>query len=223
MTKRTRKNWRKRPAKPQRPQQLLAVCYALGAALWLLYCLVGCGILLNHKMNGSMVSRTLTADELDFESFISYDESEWHTAPDERAGWYLSTDNDPHIYWQGSAYLETVCLQAEHYLPAGSVALYYLLPGQTDYSEAQKVFAHQNGAGRYLFELGGKSVAGLRIDPDSVGGVPTRLSGVELNVASPWYLRFVPNAGQWLLLAFGPAVAAAFLGILAQAAIREDG
>ena len=49
-------------------------------------------------------------------------------------------------------------------------------------------------------------MTGLRIDPDSVGGVPTRLDGVALNPVQPWYLRFVPNGGQWLLLLFAPAV-----------------
>ena len=68
----------------------------------------------------------------------------------------------------------------------------------------------------YVFELGGITVSGLRIDPDSVGGVPTRLTGVELNRPPAWYLRFVPSGGQWILLLFGPAVAAAFLSLLRQ-------
>ena len=49
---------------------------------------------------------------------------------------YLSTDSDPHIYWQGQGYIETAVLDAAHRLPPGGVALYYLKPGQTDYSEA---------------------------------------------------------------------------------------
>ena len=36
------------------------------------------------------------------------------------------------------------------------------------------------------------------------------LDGVVLNPVQPWYLRFVPNGGQWLLLLFAPAVGAAF-------------
>ena len=112
--------------------------------------------------------------------------------------------------WRGEAWLETVELDAVHYLPSGSVALYYLRPGQTEYSETQKVFARVSGENQYTFDLGGLTVTGLRIDPDSVGGVPTRLDGVVLNPVQPWYLRFVPNGGQWLLLLFVPAVGAAF-------------
>ena len=130
--------------------------------------------------------------------------------PVDEPGWYLSTDNDPHIIWRGEAWLETVELDAVHYLPPGSVALYYLRPGQTEYSETQKVFARVSGENQYTFDLGGLTVTGLRIDPDSVGGVPTRLDGVVLNPVQPWYLRFVPNGGQWLLLLFAPAVGAAF-------------
>ena len=104
-------------------------------------------------------------------------------------------------------------LDAAHRLPPGGVALYYLKPGQTDYTEAQKVFARVTAPGVYTFDLGGKWVTGLRIDPDSVGGVPTLFTGIELNPARPWYLRFVPSSGWWLVLAFGPCIAAAFISL----------
>ena len=199
-----------RAGRPLRPQQLLILAYAAAVIVWLVYVLVGSAVMLNHKADGTMVTRTLTADDLEFESFVNYDDDEWHTAPVDEPGWYLSTDNDPHIIWRGEAWLETVELDAVHYLPPGSVALYYLCPGQTEYSETQKVFARVSGENQYTFDLGGLTVTGLRIDPDSVGGVPTRLDGVALNPVQPWYLRFVPNGGQWLLLLFSPAVGAAF-------------
>ena len=198
-------------ARPLRPQQFLALAYAAAVMVWLVYVLAGSAVMLNHKADGTMTTQTLTADELEFESFVNYDDDEWHTPPVDEPGWYLSTDNDPHIIWRGQAWLETVELDAVHYLPPGSVALYYLRPGQTDYSETQKVFAHITGENQYTFDLGGIAVTGLRIDPDSVGGVPTRLDGIVLNPNRPWYLRFVPDGGQWLLLLFVPAAAAAFV------------
>ena len=167
-----------RAGRPLRPQQLLILAYAAAVIVWLVYVLVGSAVMLNHKADGTMVTRTLTADDLEFESFVNYDDDEWHTAPVDEPGWYLSTDN--------------------------------LRPGQTEYSETQKVFARVSGENQYTFDLGGLTVTGLRIDPDSVGGVPTRLDGVVLNPVQPWYLRFVPNGGQWLLLLFAPAVGAAF-------------
>lgn len=192
-----------------RPQQLLLLAYLLAAALWLAQALVGSAVMLNYKLKGEMPQRTVPAAELTTESFAPYSSNQWWTPPDDDPNWYLSTDSDPHIYWQGQGYLETVRLDAAHRLPPGGVALYYLLPGQTDYSEAQKVFAHVVQPGVYEFDLGGKTVSGLRIDPDSVGGVATLFTGVELNPPQFWLLRFVPNGGQWLLLLGLPACAAA--------------
>lgn len=199
-----------------RPRRLLGLCYALGVMVWLLYAVISSALMLNHKMNGSMRSLTLTAQDLSYESFLDYDDDPWSTAPDEREDWYLSTDNDPHILWEGKVYVETVRLRVEQLLPPGSVTLYYLKPGQTDYRETQKVYAWQDEDGSYVFDLGGVTVTGLRIDPDSVGGVPTRLLGVEINPTTPWYGRFIPKGGQWILLLFGPVVAAAFLSLLRQ-------
>lgn len=198
------------------PRHLLGLCYALAVMLWLVYALIGSALMLRHKMDGTMRQKTLTPADLTYESFRNYDDDPWSTAPDDRENWYLSTDNDPHILWTGDAYVETVRLQVEQLLPPGSVTLYYLKPGQTDYRETQKVYAWQDEDGSYVFDLGGVTVTGLRIDPDSVGGVPTRLTGVELNPPVAWYWRLVPDGGQWLLLLFAPAVAAAFLSLLRQ-------
>ena len=97
-----------RAGRPLRPQQLLILAYAAAVIVWLVYVLVGSAVMLNHKADGTMVTRTLTADDLEFESFVNYDDDEWHTAPVDEPGWYLSTDNDPHIIWRGEAWLETV-------------------------------------------------------------------------------------------------------------------
>ena len=206
-----------------RPQQLLLVAYLLAAVLWLARGFVGSAVMLNYKLQGEMPQRTVQPAELQTESFAPYSSNQWWTPPDDDPAWYLSTDSDPRIYWQGEGYIETVRLYAAHRLPPGGVALYYLLPGQTDYSEAQKVYARVTGAGEYTFDLGGRRVSGLRIDPDSVGGVPTLFHGIELNPAVPWYDRFVPDGGQWLLLLFGPALAAAAAGLVqVQAVLRRE-
>ena len=195
-------------------RQLLLLAYLLTAVLWVVRCLVGCGVMLNYKLQGKMPQTHVDAAELVTESFAPYSSNEWWTPPDNDPAWYLSTDSDPHIYWQGQGYIETVVLDAAHRLPPGGVALYYLKPGQTDYTEAQKVYAKVTAPGVYTFDLGGQWVTGLRIDPDSVGGVPTLFTGIDLNPLRPWYTRFVPTAGWWLVLAFVPAVAGFWCGIL---------
>lgn len=197
-----------------RPQQILLLAYLLAVVLWLVRGLVGSAVMLNYKWQGKMPQQTVAPEELVTESFAPYSSNQWWTPPDDDPAWYLSTDNDPHIYWQGQGYLETVRLYAGHQLPPGGVALYYLLPGQTDYTEAQKVYATVSGPGEYTFVLGGKWVTGLRIDPDSVGGVPTLFHGIELNPATPWYDRFLPSGGAWLLLLFGPALVAAAVSLV---------
>lgn len=205
-----------------RPRQLLLLAYLLALVLWLVQGLVGSAIMLNHKLKGEMPRQTVAPADLVTESFAPYSSNQWWTPPDDDPNWYLSTDSDPHIYWQGQGYIETVRLYAGHRLPPGGVALYYLLPGQTDYSETQKVYANVTDTGVYTFDLGGRWVTGLRIDPDSVGGVPTLFTGIELNPATPWYDRFLPSGGQWLVLLFVPALAAAAAALILSFFDKEE-
>lgn len=60
-------------------------------------------------------------------------------------------------------------LDAAHRLPPGGVALYYLKPGQTDYTEAQKVYATVTAPGVYTFDLGGRWVTGAAHRPGQCG------------------------------------------------------
>ena len=62
-----------RAGRPLRPQQLLILAYAAAVIVWLVYVLVGSAVMLNHKADGTMVTRTLTADDREFESFVNYD------------------------------------------------------------------------------------------------------------------------------------------------------
>ena len=78
-----------RAGRPLRPQQLLILAYAAAVIVWLVYVLVGSAVMLNHKADGTMVTRTLTADDLEFESFVNYDDDEWHTAPVDEPGWEM--------------------------------------------------------------------------------------------------------------------------------------
>ena len=107
-------------------RQLLLLAYLLAAVLWVVRCLVGCGVMLNYKLQGKMPQTHVDAAELVTESFAPYSSNEWWTPPDDDPAWYLSTDSDPHIYWQGQGYVETAVLDAAHRLPPGGVALYYL-------------------------------------------------------------------------------------------------
>ena len=101
-------------------RQLLLLAYLLAAVLWVVRCLVGCGVMLNYKLQGKMPQTHVDAAELVTESFAPYSSNEWWTPPDDDPAWYLSTDSDPHIYWQGQGYIETVVLdEADRMLDMG--------------------------------------------------------------------------------------------------------
>lgn len=122
---------------------------------------------------------------------------------------YVSTDSDSHLYWNEPAYLETITLKATHNSVPLSVVLYWKTDSAADYAERNTVYATKTAEGEYTFDLGGKFVQGIRIDPDSAGGVITWFDGIVLNPQTPWYTVFVPSATQSLLLILLPLLAAA--------------
>ena len=183
----------------------LAALYLAAVVLFLLSCGVGCARGAYYRSKGLAEHRTLTAQDVTYQSIRPYD-----TDIPEGETWFVSTDTDPQLLWEGDAWVERVVLHVQQHKPATGVELYYRAAGQTEFDTRHVVYGVPDGSGGYVFDLRGQHVSGLRIDPDSVGGVPTRLDGVVLNPVQPWYLRFVPNGGQWLLLLFAPAVGAAF-------------
>ena len=192
----------------------LAAAWAAALAAWLVFGCVRLAKAAWYEAKGLAGPRALALEDFDPVGVQPYDTGE-------EGPWFISTDGDPQLLWQGQAYLDAVWLLAEHQSPPQAVMLYWKTPGQADFSPRQSVYGVEDAPGVYVFELGGVRVSELRIDPDSVGGVPTRLVGVELNAPRPWFLAFVPDGGQWLLLLFGPVLAAAFAALLRQI-IRND-
>lgn len=76
-------------------RQLLLLAYLLAAVLWVVRCLVGCGVMLNYKLQGKMSQTHVDAAELVTESFAPYSSNEWWTPPDDDPAWYLSTGQRP--------------------------------------------------------------------------------------------------------------------------------
>ena len=60
-------------------RQLLLLAYLLAAVLWVVRCLVGCGVMLNYKLQGKMPQTHVDAAELVTESFAPYSSNEWWT------------------------------------------------------------------------------------------------------------------------------------------------
>lgn len=191
-------------------KRLVAAAYLLALAAWLAH---GAGALVQgawYAHRGQAPSVVLAPQDLELSSLVPY---EGDDGPVE--GCLVSTDSDPHLFWRHEAWVDTVTLDVGQNKPAGGVELYYLLPGQQEFTANQVVYPSRDAQGRYVFELGGKLVAGLRVDPDSVGGVVTQFRGMAVNPHHAWYRHFVPSAGQGLLLLALPLLAAALVAEIA--------
>ena len=180
----------------------IAVSYLAAVILWVILCVSSLVRGAWYESQGLRLHQELAWQDLSVQSMEPIETGK-------EGFWYVSTDGDPQIHWTGNAYLETVELDVLHTTPGLSVVLYWREPGQADFSSRQSVYAVQTEQGKYRFDLGGKQVEEIRIDPDSVGGVITRFDGVELNPAKPWYEAFKPTTTGMVLFAVLPLAAAA--------------
>lgn len=180
----------------------LLLAWAAGLAIWLL---LGCASLAKtawYAREGLAATQSLSLEDFTPVGIEPYDAGE-------EGPWYISTDGDAQLLWQGDAYLNTVWLFIEHESPPQAVMLYWKTPGQADFSPRQSVYGTLTAPDVYTFDLGGVRVSEVRIDPDSQGGVVTRLDGVVFN-PNQWPLAaFVPGRGAALLLLLAPPAALA--------------
>ncbi|WP_394964065.1 hypothetical protein [Candidatus Allofournierella excrementigallinarum] len=182
----------------------LLIAWAAGLALWLLLGCVSLARAAWYARQGLAATQSLAAADFTPVGIQPYDAGE-------EGDWYISTDGDPQLLWQGEAYLDTVQLFAEHKSPPQAVMLYWKTPGQTDFSPRQSVYGVQTAPGVYSFDVGGVKVSEVRIDPDSQGGVVTRLDGVVFDPGLSPLAAFLPGAGEGMLLLFAPPLALAAL------------
>lgn len=182
----------------------LAALYLAAAVLFLLGCGIGCARGAYYRGRGLAEHRTLTAQDVTYQSIRPYD-----TDIPEGETWFVSTDTDPQLLWEGDAWVERVVLHVQQHKPATGVELYYRAAGKTEFDTKHVVYGVPDGSGGYVFDLRGLHVSGLRIDPDSVGGVLTKFDGVELNAPRPGWKAFVPTGAEGVLLALAPLTLAA--------------
>ena len=180
----------------------LLLAWAAGLALWLLLGCVSLAKTAWYARQGLAATQSLSLEDFTPVGIQPYDAGE-------EGPWYISTDGDPQLLWQGDAYLNTVWLFIEHESPPQAVMLYWKTPGQTDFSPRQSVYGTLTAPDVYTFDLGGVRVSEVRIDPDSQGGVDTRLDGVVYNPDLSPLAFFVPGRGEALLLLFAPPAALA--------------
>lgn len=180
----------------------LLLAWAAGLGIWLV---LGCASLAKtawYARQGLAATQSLSLEDFTPVGIQPYDAGE-------EGPWYISTDGDAQLLWQGDAYLNTVWLFIEHESPPQAVMLYWKTPGQTDFSPRQSVYGTLTAPDVYTFDLGGVRVSEVRIDPDSQGGVVTRLDGVVYNPDLSPLAAFVPGGGAALLLLLAPPAALA--------------
>lgn len=180
----------------------IACAYLLAAVLFVALGCVGLARGAYYSANGLRPNaQQLRFDELEKSSIV--------LQPNFGANAYVSTDGDPHFYWQQAAYLDTVVLKATYNSSPLGIVLYWKTDPAADYAEQNSVYATKTADGEYTFDLGGRLVQEIRIDPDSAGGVITWFDGVVLNPQTPWYKAFVPTPSQGLALIVLPLLAVA--------------
>ena len=198
--------------KTKRKWTMLWLCYGAVMLAWLLVCSGHLALDSWRKANGQMQRQALApSDFSEKTSGIDFSD-DWA-----RDRYFTTTDADPqlHLAFNEGANVGRVVFGARAVnKPGGEMALYYnTKPGQ-DFSEARKLPAMQNANGGWVFDLQGRRVYALRLDPDSVGGVYWQVYDMVLNETKPPLAYYTPDALECLVLLFAPALLYAVLAQL---------
>lgn len=198
--------------KTKRKWTMLWLCYGAVMLAWLLWC--GGRLALDswRAANGQMQRQELAPSDFSEKTSGIAFSGDW--ANDR---YFTTTDADPqlHLAFNDGANVGRVVFSARAVnKPGGEMALYYnTKPGQ-DFSEARKLPAMQNANGGWVFDLQGRKVYALRLDPDSVGGVYWQVYHMVLNETKPPLAYFTPDALECFVLLFAPALLYAALAQL---------
>lgn len=133
--------------------------------------------------------------------------------------WYISTNADPQLHFTGlSTWVRRVVLQCRFEDVPGEIDLYYMRPGDADFSTSRRVWGRLLANGSYEFILPPGPIAALRVDPGSLAANRVALQGVLLNTAKPVWAYFAPSLRQLLALALWPALVHCVASVLLPAA-----
>lgn len=179
--------------------QLVLVCYLAGLLVYLAICTVGL-----IRVGG------LAPLHLQFSDFEAASISLWEEDEEAGAIRFAATDNDPQLIYspQQAFYADRLLLDAQADRPWGEIVLYYTTKPGEPFSEAQKLWAQESADGTWYFNLGGRQLQALRIDPGSRGGVVWTFQDVTLNAPRSWQSHFLPDARGALALLMLPGLGA---------------
>lgn len=96
-------------------------------------------------------------------------------------GVYVTTDTDPYMTIKLDRAVKKVEFSADYYVSPGEIVLFYTKSPEQDFSYANYCIAHTDSDGSYRFDLDGKYVCQIRIDPTSIGGNRINLGEITVN------------------------------------------
>ena len=186
------KKWLKQP---------LVKAYLIAFGIWVVLFLVGYAKSVWSGVKGNAGDLVVPLDEIRFVALVEQKPDK--TIPE--GDWLVSSDSDPQICWScGGRYIEQIQMKMQSLWPTGAVVLYYRTVGQPEFSPTQIVYAQQQKDGSYLFDVGGKQLEEIRIDPASQGGVILQLE--EIRAIPKGIQAIVPSWQQMALLLGLPPV-----------------
>lgn len=129
---------------------------------------------------------------------------------------FVSTDPDPQlVYTQEQPFrVGRFTFSATSNKPGGEMVLYYTQEQDyltSGFSEKNKIWAKQLPNGTWYFDLEGKEVTAIRLDPDTVGGVVWQVNKIELNAAKSFGAYFAPTGISILAVLLGPLLVGAIV------------
>lgn len=126
---------------------------------------------------------------------------------------FVTTDDDAQLIYtpEQPFYAGIVKFIAVPNKPTGAIVLYYTTSAGAGFSERNKMWARQNSSGEWYFNLGGRKVHSLRLDPDSLGGVEWQMEGVTVGGRQAPAEYFAPTPLRMFIMLLVPGLAAALL------------
>lgn len=186
---------------------LLVILYILAIAVYLLICFAHW-----NTMNGAFSSGNITTQTLQLEDFTQVNIL---PVENDKQG-FVSTNSDPQlIYSQEEPFLvDRMTFSASSQKPGGEIVLYYAEDDTyltQDFDEKNKVWAKQLSDGTWYFDLNGKKVQALRLDPDTAGGVVWQVNDIQLNVQKSMQEYFMPSWIDIFSIVFIPLLLCAII------------
>lgn len=185
---------------------LTLLCYIMTVLIWLGVAVV------RLAMDSARLPEPMQLEPQDFTTLSGiWIAPEW----DEGDRRIITLDADPQMiaeFGEAGLVLTRVELRAGwSATPPGGIHLYYTTEAGQPFSERRKLWAEAGPDGGWVFDVGGRRVTAIRLDPGSAGAVTWQYDAVVLNAEKPAWAYFVPDTRGIFLLLFAPLLASAIL------------